>query len=213
MFGVVSVRRAAAGMAAALTALAAVGAHAANIVQDPGFEAGPSGNDTFWNFSGWRTGPLDTPVHSGLYDATTGCSGATCVATSSTHAASLSQTLTTVAGQRYDLSFWFGGDGAPDEIKVLWGANTVLDLQDSQIVSNNGLSETLYTVTNLLATGASTVLAFYGRQDPGQNGLDDVSVTPSVSSVPEPTGWAMMIVGLFGAGALLRGRRRAVRAA
>jgi MYXO-CTERM domain-containing protein len=199
--------------AAALVSLGAAGARAANIVQDPGFEAGPSGNGAFWTFSNWRTGPVDTPVNSGLYDASTGCVGASCVDPTSSHAAFVSQALSTVAGQHYDLSFWFGGDAAPDELKVLWGANTVLDLQGAQIVSNAGSGETLYTVAHLFATGPSTVLAFFGRQDPGYDGLDDVSVTPSVSGVPEPPAWGFMMLGLLGAGAALRGRRSRVLAA
>ena len=202
------VRRLAVGVAAAvLLSTAASGVQAANIVQDPGFEA--SDNTLFWTFSSdWETGPIATPVHSGLHDATNGCSGAACVDPTSPNASFLSQTLTTVAGHHYDLSFWFAGDGTPDELKVLWGGNQVLDLQDAQIVSNSGGPETLYTVSNLIAAGSATVLRFYGRQDPRWDGLDDVSVTPAVSSVPEPRSWAMLMIGAFGAGALLRGRRR-----
>ena len=55
-------RRTAGMAAAALASFAAAGAHAANIVQDPGFEAGGAGNTAFWTFKNWVTGPDTVPV-------------------------------------------------------------------------------------------------------------------------------------------------------
>jgi hypothetical protein len=45
--------------------------------------------------------------------------------------------------------------------------------------------------------------------DDGAGGGDDPT-TPPVASVPEPVSWAMMIVGFFGVGGVLRRRRGAV---
>jgi hypothetical protein len=46
----------------------------------------------------------------------------------------------------------------------------------------------------------------------GQNLTPEMAFTVNVANVPEPATWAMMTLGLFGAGALLRSRRRAALA-
>ena len=192
-------------------ALAAGAAHAGtNIVQNPGFETGslapwvsnPAANHP------WGLGPVDVAVHSGSFDAQTGCVGAQCTdETNLATAAYLYQDLATTAGQRYSLSFYFGGDGAADELKVLFGSGVALDLVNSQIVSNTGTVETLYTVNNLLATSSTTRLMFLGRQDPGYDGLDDVSVVAG-GAAPEPATWALMLLGVGAAGGALRRSRQ-----
>ena len=199
--------------ALAVLSFASGAAASVNIVVNPGFETGGlapwvSNQNTDHP---WGIGPVDIPVHSGQFDAQTGCVGAHCTDESNLgNTADLYQDLATSSGQHYDLSFWFAGDGATDGLKVLWGSSVVLDLSNGQIVHNPGDgSETLYSVSNLLATSGTTRLSFLGRQDPGYNGLDDVSVVANGNStgVPEPAAWTMMILGFAGVGAALRRRR------
>ena len=70
----------------------------------------------------------------------------------------------------------------------------------------NGINFQLFTTT-FTATGTSTLIAFSNGTPVGDNyaGLDDVSLI----AVPEPTTWAMMILGFFGLGTTLRHRRHA----
>ena len=70
-----------------------------------------------------------------------------------------------------------------------------------------------------LGAGAHTVEVFYAdRQHTGaflslNLNSTDVVITPPTGGVPEPAGWALMILGFGAAGAALRARRDAVRAA
>ena len=63
-----------------------------------------------------------------------------------------------------------------------------------------------YTFSLGAGTGSDTI-AFYGRNDPAFNALDNVSITQA-GGVPEPASWALMLTGFLGAGAVLRANRR-----
>jgi hypothetical protein len=59
---------------------------------------------------------------------------------------------------------------------------------------------------DVTAASSSTNLAFFGRNSPSTTFLSDVSVVPV--AVPEPSTWAMMLLGFAGlAFAGLRARR------
>jgi PEP-CTERM motif len=66
-----------------------------------------------------------------------------------------------------------------------------------------------YTLALGAGTGSDTI-TFNGRNDPSYNTLDNVAIAQT-AGVPEPTTWALMLSGFFGAGAFLR-RRRAMTA-
>jgi hypothetical protein len=94
----------------------------------------------------------------------------------------LQQTLHTVAGSKYNLSFWMDAEqgeslqaasasgGNPIDFEVFWNGKEIFDTSD---VSS---SYTKFTFTNLLATTSRTSLKFGFRDDSGQFHLDDVFV-------------------------------------
>lgn len=187
---------------AAMLAGAAVHASAANIVADPGFEMGtPSdytgaigdgwvvtaGTGAICNVSGMGCGNAG-PAHTGTQMAFLDWSNTFNTTT---------QTLTTVVGQTYTISYWVL-DQHSNFLNVTFGSSTLF----------NGTAPTIGDYVqftfNSTATSTSTVLAFSGQRTTGRGGtlLDDVSVTPS--AVPEPTTWLLTSVALIGVGALRR---------
>jgi len=169
-------------------AVSAPSAIAANIVVNPGFESGfLPGWVVNNNVSPWF---IDTIPNSGLNDVANQCGGPGCL--DSLNGAFFYQDLPTVIGNFYTLTFWAFLEGAPgqtDEIKVTWGGNTVLDILNPAVPDDVYFQ---YSVSNLLATTSSTRLKFFGRDDPGILGVDDVSV-----STPEPSTLLMISAGLL----------------
>ena len=158
------------------------------LVQDGGFEVGDL---AYWNLVGSDAAGYNyvddgtytglTP-HSGTYFAALGEYGSL---------AYLSQTLPTRAAQPYLLSFWLqsadlGSGTTPNQFIAQWNGSTLLN--DVNVAAFNW-TNMLYVVE---ATGASTVLQFASRNDPGTFALDDVSVLPiplpSFQSISQSSG-------------------------
>jgi hypothetical protein len=135
-------------------------------------------------------------------------------------AGTISQTFNTVAGQSYDVTFAYtrNAAGGPDlmsaDVGVFDGASlikgvTVSTLNNPSVYGvEHGLiwHDDGFTFT---ASGSTSTLRL-AADIPGNAGVffDTVSVT----GVPEPMTWALMIVGFGGVGAVLRSRRRAALA-
>ncbi len=151
-----------------------------NLVVNGNFETG--------DFTGWTLGgnygmswagaqtSVDSQAESGQYAAAIGAMGSD---------ATLSQTLQTVAGKQYTLSFWLANNGAgTNDFTVKWNGATVMALANAPA---QGYTQYTFTVT---ATGATSTLEFDGRQDPSSWRLDNISVTgigTQASSVPTIT--------------------------
>jgi hypothetical protein len=173
-------------VAAVSAAAVMFGAQAAraDLVVNGGFETGTLSGWTLSNASDTWVSTSPGYVHSGSYGLEAGNVGSDSV---------LSQTLTTVAGTTYDISFWLYSDGqTPNDFTVAFGG--------TQIFQQTNMPTFGYTEFSLQETATSnlTSLAFGLRDDPGYLGLDDISV--NVSAVPEPSTWAMMILGFAGLG-------------
>ena len=149
-----------------------------SIVQNGGFETG--------DFSGWTLVGDNTSgmtvytavesasnnplvVHSGNYGAFLG----------DTKLATLSQSLPTLPGAAYLLSFWLDNptNGANEQFLVNWiingtTTNTLYDVSSPPVLAWTNLE---YIVT---AAGSNSVLQFGAENEPFGFGLDDVSVTP-----------------------------------
>ena len=184
-------------LTAAAFAVATIGfaapAQAVELVTNGGFETG--------NFSGWTLGGntgftsvgTGTP-HSGTYAADLGPIGSQ---------GTLSQSLATIAGHSYNISFWLQHDGGtPNNFQAFFdGAPILLDL-------NNAGAFTYFNFTFSAVGSAPSLLEFRYQQDPAYWHLDDVSVTGDRAPVPEPATWAMMLLGFGGIGLAMRRRRR-----
>ena len=168
-------------------------AHAMNLVANGGFETG--------DFSGWTrsgnlgdTGVNATSANSGQFGAFLGPVGSQ---------GFLSQALTTVVGQSYELSYFLKNDGgSPNNFSVSVGSTTLKSLTDSLAFPFEKFT------SSFVATAAATPLTFAFQQNPAYFRLDDVSVT-SATAIPTPA----LLPGLIGLGfGVLRKRKAAAMA-
>ena len=116
----------------------------------------------------------------------------------------ITQNQTTVANQLYRILFGLSTDGGtPSSVSATFGSNTLLSLTNPG--SSGGFTHYSF---DSLATTSSTALSFSFRDDPGFMFLDSVSVT----AVPEPATWTMMLLGFGAIGFTMRRRKDLPRA-
>ena len=173
----------------------------AELIVNGGFETG--------DFTGWTPGPdgfpqyiVTNPVHGGTNAAQ--------IAGFSFNPDTLTQNIATTAGTAYSLSFWRyqdpmnpTADNFPDGktfLTVTWNGVNIFDESYTGVYAGDPYHKFTFTV---VGTGAD-VLQFISAQDPAFTYLDDVSLT---AAVPEPSTWAMMILGFAGVGFMAYRRR------
>ncbi len=169
---------------------------AVNLVANPGFETctGDSpGVPASWDATG--SVPCQFTPHSGQTSADI-----------KTHAGTLSQAISAIAGDSYDFSFWLAicADNG-DTFAASFGSAEVLSAISTGAFLDYALEE--FTVT---ATASVTTIAFTGTPGGGFWGIDDVSVTDlGPAAAPEPASLALLGTALAGFAALRRRRGNA----
>lgn len=151
-----------------------------SLVQNGGFETG--------DFTGWTLmgkSVVSTPFGTTVYNAVESSTDYPLVVHSGTYGAflgdnqlaTLSQTLPTVAGENYLLSFWLDNptNGTIQQFGVNWNSGSIADALYS--ISN----PPAFAWTNLqfivTASEPNAILEFGAENDPAYFGLDDISVT------------------------------------
>ena len=135
-------------------------------VLNGGFETGTFTN---WTSSGvFGNQNISTSAlyrHSGTYGAQLNASGGLRF---------LSQTLTTVPGTVYAISFWLDNPTSHtnNEFQVSWNGTVLLDLTNMPVTAWTNIQLTVPATTNV------SVLQFGYRNDTAYFGLDDVTVSP-----------------------------------
>lgn len=173
----------------------------AQIVADGGFELAPPattnpplGSGPFspaWTVTDssafTNVGHNPAFAHSGNNHANLGATGVI---------GSISQSITTMAGQMYQLSFWLANDGGapPNSFQALFNSISLVTLTNAA----NNPAYTLYSYT-FTGTGSAALLEFRYRNDDDFWRLDDVSV--NAVGAPEPGATALL--GALGFGAVL----------
>ena len=181
--------------AAALVALAAAPASAVELVVNGGFETG--------SFSGWTQSGTTGNTAVNAAAAHAGGFGASF---SPNQVGSITQTLTTVAGHAYTISFYLAQTTAApvavNSFGLEFGGVAVQGFGDYTALPFTKVSFTR------IATGPTTAIKFSFRDARVTYfSLDNVSVS---GAVPEPASWALLIAGFGLTGAAMRRRRTAL---
>jgi hypothetical protein len=148
-----------------------------SLVQNGGFETG--------DFTGWTLVGDGTvwqwPFGTTIYDAVESSSAYPAVVHSGTYGAflgdiqlaTLSQSLATIPGENYLLSFWLDNptSGSGQQFQVNWNGGNLYNNTSPGALSWTNLQ---FIVT---AASAGTVLQFGAENDPAYFGLDDITVT------------------------------------
>lgn len=215
--------------ASALAVFSSATAFGANLLTDGSFETPtvPVGGFTNFgsgaSFGGWTVVGPQSSIVSGSFAqngisfvAEDGTQWVDLTGDGSNVSEGLQQSVATVAGHTYQLSFWVGNVYNPGGI---FGTTSTVDLKI------NGASDGTFTnsctscttkqgweefTTSFVATGSSTLVTFLngdGSSD-NTNGLDNVVLTgKGGTGVPEPATLGLLALGL--AGTLCRRRRSA----
>lgn len=198
-------------LAAALSASIASSANAALVING-GFEDGPATGGTFTTLFAGDTSITGWEVTAGSIDYIGGywqaAGGTHSIDLAGVSLGTISQTISTIAGQWYEVSFFVSKNpdgGADERTGTVSFDGTILPFAYSAPTSLADMNWVEYTY-QFLATDSSTILSFAADPTAGccyGPALDEVAV----AAVPEPSTWAMLLLGFGAVGYGLRRRR------
>ena len=168
----------------------AVPAQAANVLSNPGFE---TGSFSPWTIANGSPTVSSAQAHSGTYsDAAFGPD-------------EIKQTFGAIATSNItEVSFWALRDGGPFDAYTFFYSDSTSEDFVLNAIGASGWNQ--YNVTSNLAAGKSLVgFGIFGTSS-GPTYLDDFVINVG-GAVPEPSTWAMMLLGFGAIGVARRGRR------
>ncbi|MRW89992.1 PEP-CTERM sorting domain-containing protein [Duganella sp. FT80W] len=189
------------------TLLASGAAQAATTVEllnNGSFEANTQAANSWHiynSLTGWSAGTYGVELRNNV--AGTAADGVNFVELDTTANSSITQSVNTVLGKTYTLTFEYenrsGVSISSQGLQVLWGGTVVGSV-------NNAANWTTVTYT-LIGNGSTEALTFkaIGTSDSYGTSLDKVSLT---TAVPEPETYAMLLAGLGLMGFIARRRRK-----
>ncbi len=192
-------------IAAALLASGAAHATTVEVLSNGSFEDNAQAAGTWHIYSGlddWTSGKYGVELRNHV--AGTAADGVNFVELDTTANSYITQSVSTVLGQTYTLTFEYenrsGVSTTSQGLQVLWGGTVVGSV-------NNAANWTTVTYT-LIGNGTTEALTFkaIGTSDSYGTSLDNVSLT--TSAVPEPESYAMLLAGLGMMGFIARRRRK-----
>jgi hypothetical protein len=190
----------------ALVLVVGAGRANANLITNGDFESTFLDQNNHVLPTDWTSGNLNlafshiqTPPPGGFADPDGGQNAMSLSNLSFNGFATIQETINTVNGTTYNLSYWFYSTAFPTrdnpaEFQVLWNGVVMDDLVNPQ-QSSGWVNRSL----QLTGTGHDT-LEFAGFNNPGFNFLDDVNLDgPSAAVVPEPGSLTLFgLLGTFG---------------
>jgi len=197
--------------------LAAPSANAANLITNGYFnQPDPSTYNQgggAWNLAasipGWTSNTTDE-IETGLngtYGLPSYLGSTTNLELNANTFGSISQTVTgLVIGQTYDLTFGYGsrGGAGDEQMDVFFGGNRVVEITQFTVPTSGWFANS-YDIT---ATSTSEVLTFTSNDIGGNPAEGNELTAVSLTAVPEPAAWALMLAGFGGLGGALRMSRR-----
>ncbi|GES53172.1 hypothetical protein Rhsp01_57630 [Rhizobium sp. NBRC 114257] len=157
-----------------------------SVTEDASYSVGPelitNGSFQSYYFSGIHSYPTNWSLTGSVYDVNGGRLDSTSamLVSNTSSINSLSQTISTVAGQTYQLSFYMQdfATSLPGGAAAIFDVTTGSQTQAiSYTYSNSSSSPYLLYTVNFVATGSSTVIKFWSPYQPfGSFNIDDVSV-------------------------------------
>lgn len=209
--------------AIAAMALTGVSASAATVINgsfelgtDPGvFTPLGAGSNAI---TGWTIGGFGVDYIGTYWEASDGVRS---VDLSNLNEGSVSQTLETIVGNSYTVTFDLSGNpdgGLDNKISVISISGSLPQIETYSVGPANSRDNMLwqtYSYTFTAFATASTLTFASAEETPFGPALDNVSIIDNGggigAGVPEPTSWAMLIAGFGLVGATARSRRRGGR--